>query len=193
MILFNRGTIPWSSYVIFELVSIDEYQWTQKRDENYQWEVYDSEKTVHLEYRISEHKCGNKSGDVVDKSHTVSQNMPEHWDETKDTKRNVQETKYLWVLVKTTWKQNRGEEDSVDTGWFPEDHTVVLWNLSYAVLFLGLLLLLEWLIGINIACVVSLHLLSLLLGLHLWSSALVLSWSYSELWFLIDQIKIIVD
>ena len=84
MVLFDCGTVPRSSNVVFELVCIDENQRAQKWDENDQEHVEYAKKSMHLENAVSQHKRRYQGRDVVDEAETVAKNMTKDWYESKN-------------------------------------------------------------------------------------------------------------
>ena len=54
MILLDSRTIPGSTNIILELVSIDEDQWAQEGDKHNQKHIKYSKKSMHLENTIAQ-------------------------------------------------------------------------------------------------------------------------------------------
>ena len=95
MILLDGWTVPGSSNVVLELVRIDEDKGTQEGDEHDQEHVQDPEESVHLEYAIAKDKSRYQSSDVVDEPESVTQNVPENWNEAEYAQGGVQQSEHL--------------------------------------------------------------------------------------------------
>jgi hypothetical protein len=126
VILFNLWTVPRSSYIVFELVGVDENQWTQERYEHYQWEVKESKQWVHFENGVDQAKGHHYGSGIVPKSQLVLHQMSENWDKSKNAEGNVEQCENFWSSVESWAQQNGSEKDCIDAGWGSKQSRVVL-------------------------------------------------------------------
>jgi len=138
MVLFNLRAIPRSSDVIFELICVNEDQWAQKWDENYQREVQKSEKWVHFEDTVNQSERHQESPWVVEAGVLMLDQVSENWNESKYAKWNIQKSEHFWSLVQSARQQDRAKENGINARWSSENYSLI------SALLLGFFNILLW-------------------------------------------------
>jgi len=138
MVLFNLRAVPRSSNIIFELICVNEDQWAQKWDENYQREVQKSKKWVHFEDAVNQSKWHQESPWVVEAGVLMLDQVSENWDESKYAKWNIQKSEHFRSLVQSAGQQDRAKENGINARWSSENYSLI------STLLLGFFNILLW-------------------------------------------------
>ena len=130
-ILLYLRAIPRSSYIIFELISINEDKWTNQRNEYNQANINNSKERVRTPDGVTKNDGADQGIAVVNVSLSVAHDVSEDWSEAKDAEGDGQEGEDFGELLQSAGEEDRGEKDGVDAGGFAMLHRHADWILGF--------------------------------------------------------------